>query len=200
MTVLYRSADWDTPWSVRPDRVAGRYHRAESEPTQYLCEHPLTMLAERLRSLGSAAVTDLLTCRWRCWAMDVPTDDLIVVDFDSATTYGITPEDLVSDDWASCQDLAERRRTAGDRGLIVPSAALPGTRNVVLFGPRISSPYLAVPIDPSIESPTAHSAQHSVPPSEVVDFVRWHTKNHDGLEAWRRSEPFTFVDPLPTNV
>ncbi|MGH7080644.1 MAG: RES family NAD+ phosphorylase, partial [Acetobacteraceae bacterium] len=35
------------------------------------------------------------------------------------------------------QDLADRMRAAGSQGIIVPSAALPGTESLVLFGIRL---------------------------------------------------------------
>ena len=143
MAIVYRSAEWDTPWWVGPNRGAGRFNRAGSDPTQYLSEHPLAVFAERLRSLGRAVVADLQTIRWRCWAMEVRIGDLTVIDFDAAPAYGIRPEELVGDDWVPCQELADRRRAAGDRGLIIPSAALPGTRNVVLFDLRRREPFPA---------------------------------------------------------
>lgn len=198
MAAVYRSADWDTPWWDRPNRGPSRFNRSLSEPTQYLSEHPLTVYAERLRGLGPMAVDDIDTIRWRCWVMEVPLDRLTVVDFDSATPFGIAPEELVDDDWSACQDLADRRRQAGDVGMVVPSAALPGTRNVVLFGRRLASPYLLPPVDPEIESPTSHTAESSTPPGEVLPFVRWHGAPHAGLEAWQQGRQFVFLDPTPS--
>ena len=197
MPAVYRSAEWDTPWWDRPNRGPGRFNRRLSEPTQYLSEHPLTVFAERLRALGRPAVEDIDTIRWRCWVMDVPLEGLTIVDFDSAATFGIAPEELVDDDWSACQDLAERRRQAGDVGILVPSAALPGTRNVVLFGRRLTSPYLLPPVDPEIESPTGHTAEDSIPPEEVLPFVRWHGDEHAELKAWQEGRTYVFLDPTP---
>lgn len=95
-------------------------------------------------------------------------------------SFGLSPEDRVDDDWALCRALAEPLRIAGVRGVIVASAALSGTSNVVLFGAHLASPYLAPPIDSTIESPTAHVAEQSIPPREVVDLVRWHGETHPG--------------------
>jgi RES domain-containing protein len=195
MNVVYRSAEWDTPWWAGPNRAPGRFNRSLTEPTQYLCEHPLTCFAERLRGLGREAAVDLATMRWRCWVMDVRLEDLTTIDFDSSTTFGIAADDLVADDWSACQLLAERRRAAGDPGIIVPSAALPGTRNVVLFGPRVASPFLLPPVDADIENPSAHAAEFSEPPAEIVNLIRWHGEPHAGLHAWHAGEPFVFLDP-----
>ena len=197
MAIVYRSAEWDTPWWDGPNRGAGRFNRAGSPPTQYVSEHPLVVFAERLRGLGRAVVADVDTLRWRCWAMDVHTDDLTTIDFDSGPDFGITPDELIGDDWNPCQDLADRRRAVGDRGIVVPSAALPGTNNVILFEPRVASPFLIPPVDPSVDSPTAHTAEYSIPPDEVIPLVRWPGDAHAGLDAWRSGTPIMFVDPIP---
>ncbi|GIU84517.1 MAG: hypothetical protein KatS3mg008_1292 [Acidimicrobiales bacterium] len=164
MKVVYRSADWDTPWWVQPNRGPGRFHTVNSLPTQYLSDHPLTVFAERLRHLGQAFVADLHTARWRCWAMKIEVTHLEVIDFDNARSFGISPDELVGDDWKPCQDLARRLREEGVPGLVVPSAALPGTRNIVLFGPRVASPFLLGPVDLDIDVPTAHTAEEATPP------------------------------------
>lgn len=195
--IVFRSAEWDTPWWDRPNRGAGRFNFAGSDPTQYLSEHPLTVFAERLRGLGPGVTADLDTIRWRCWAMHVDPAVLREVTFDSAPSVGLSADELVGDDWTPCQDLADRCRAAGEQGLIVPSAALPGTRNLVQFGARAASPYLHPAIDPVVDSPTAHVAEASQPPVELVPLVRWQGAPHAELEAWRSGASFTFVDPTP---
>jgi len=200
MEVVYRSADWDTPWWVQPNRGPGRFNTAESAPTQYLSTHPLTVFAERLRSLGQAFIPDLDTARWRCWAMKVEIADLTVINFDNCEGFGIAPEDLVGDNWAPCQTLASNRRTEGDTGLLVPSAALPGTRNAVLFGARVASPFLLNAVDLTVDAPTAHSAEQATPPRELLDLVRWHGQPHAELEAWMNDEELVFIDPIPDQL
>jgi len=195
--IVYRSADWDTPWWARPHRGPGRFNRPGSDPTQYLSEHPLTVFAERVRGLGRPAVADLDTMRWRCWAMALRLEDLTPIGFDSARRFGIEPDELVGDDWAPCHDLADRLRAEGVPGIVVPSAALPGTRNVVVFGARVASPYLLDPIDPDLDVATAHVAERSVPPGEVVPLVRFHGEPHAELEAWRKGKAYVFREPAP---
>jgi hypothetical protein len=46
---------------------------------------------------------------------------------------------LVAEDYKRCQDEGARLRKGGFSGLIAPSAALPGTLNVTLFGARMMS-------------------------------------------------------------
>jgi RES domain-containing protein len=193
--VAYRSAEWDTPWWDRPNRGPARFNGVLDGPTQYLSSHPLGPFAERLRGLGRESVGDLESVRWRVWVVTFDHESVLDVTFDSAPTVGISADELVGDDWMPCQALAGRLRANGVRGLLVPSAALPGVRNVVLFGPRVASPYLAAPID-DVDMPTAHAAEGSVPPSEVLPLIRWHGDPHAELEAWRARRSFAFVDPL----
>lgn len=200
MSVLFRSAEWDTPWWVRPNRSPGRWNRVGDPPTQYLCSHPLAVFAERARSLGEAFVADLDTARWRCWAADVDLATLDVVGFENAEHYEISAADLVSDDHSASQCLAERLRQRGSSGLLAPSAALPGTHVVALFGPRVAAPWGAEPVDPAIEIPTAHTAERSVVPDEVASLIRWPGKEHAGYAAWLGGEDFLPDLPWPTTV
>ena len=195
--IAYRAAEWDTPWWARPNRAPGRYNTAGSEPTQYLTEHPLTVFAECLRAMGPMPADELSSIRWRCWAIDIEVEPFAEVTFENAGSYGLTAEDLVDDDWSACQQLADRSRGVGLAGLIVPSAALAGTRNLVVFGPRLRSPYLQAPVDPTIDVPTAHSAEDTSPPAELLPLVRWTGTPHAGLTAWQAGTPMSFIDPTP---
>lgn len=57
-------------------------------------------------------------------------------------------------------------------GLVVPSAALPGTRSLVLFGAWVLQPYVWAPVTPE-EIRTGHLADGARPPMEVAALVRW---------------------------
>jgi RES domain-containing protein len=195
VSTLFRGSEWNTPLWRNANRGAGRYNYDLAGPTQYLALHPLTVYAERLRSLGPAIIEDLDTIEWRLWVLELNISDLPEITFDNADTFGVTPDQLVDDDWTPCQELGDRLRVKGEEGIVVPSAALPGTRNAVLFGPRVISPYLAVPIDPDIEVAGAHAAERSAPPVEVVPLVRWQGATHAALEAWRAGDDFVFSEP-----
>lgn len=51
----------------------------------------------------------------------------------AAAKWGLGTGDLVDDDWSACHTAARRLRAAGVDTIRVPSAALPGTENLVLF-------------------------------------------------------------------
>ena len=194
--VAYRHAAWDTPWWVNPNRRAGRYNvRGADPPTQYACLHPLGPAAEFLRHSGPAIVDALDTVTIRLWAARIRADGLLRVTFDEAAGHGLTPEQLVGDDYGPTQAFAERLTEDGVPGIVVPSAALPGTEVAVLFGERVSAPYAAEVVDPEIEIATAHAAESRIP-REVVPRVRWKGRPHAALESWRATGvPPVFDDP-----
>jgi hypothetical protein len=134
--ICVRAANYRTPLrALVPDTVGARYHRGtEPEPTQYLALHPLGPAAEVLRNRDFRLPEQARALELRIWALDVPADGLVEVPFAA---------ELVGDDPESCRRLADDLRAEGARGAIVPSAALPGTRNVVLFGARNAAPWLA---------------------------------------------------------
>lgn len=188
--VGFRWADWDTPLWVDDNRLAGRWHEVGDGPTQYWALHPLGPWAENLRMNGirdAAALEDIAS---RTWAARFPfgEDEVNVISFDTARHHGIEPAALVDDDHAACRRLgASLRRTSA--ALVVPSAALPGTENLVVFGSRAMSPYGAEPPDRSLDVPAAVTAAGGRPPAALVDLVRHFGEVHAGLEAWTAGEP-----------
>ena len=100
----------------------------------------------------------------------------------------------MSDDLRACHRLADRLRAQGAAGAIVPSAALPGTENVVLFGERAAAPYLVEALSP-VDVPASLTADGGRPPLGVLDRVRRRGAPHAALEAWRAGERFRFVEP-----
>lgn len=199
MIVAYRHAAYDTPWRVNPSPRAGRFHRALEQPVQYLCLHPLGPAAEMLRHhfTPDTVDEDLATLRLNLWAVAVDDAGVTEVTFDNALVHGIAPEDLVGEDYTLTQEWADRLREPGVAGVTVPSAALPGTDNLVLFGPRVLHPYLANPLDPAIEVRTGHLSDAARSPVEVVDQVRWIGDRHSALETWTATGTIPlFLDPL----
>jgi RES domain-containing protein len=192
--VAYRHADYGTPLRVVPATRGARYHRGtEDEPTQYLCEHPLGPLAELMRNHDLRTHAQVLAVRVRTWALKVDTEDLPEITFDDAGEFGIDAAELVSDDPEPCRSLADRLRATA-AGLVVPSAALPGTRNIVLFGARVAGPYLVEPISP-VDVPAGITAHGGRPIRTLIDLTRYRRERHRALEAWRRGDSFVFEEP-----
>jgi hypothetical protein len=79
-------------------------------------------------------------------------------------------------------------------GIVAPSAALPGTQNVVLFGPHVASPYLIDPVT-SVDIPSSITADGARPVLTLVDQVRFKGDRHDELEAWQNGVAFSFTEP-----
>ena len=205
MIVAYRHAAYDTPWLVNPSRRAGRFHRAMEDVTQYLALHPLGPAAEMVTRAfpPDVAKGDLDALRLELWACLVDDTGILRVGFADASEHGIEAQDLVADDYTATQAWADRLRALAVPGVVVPSAALPGTENLVLFGPRVLHSYLADPPSP-LEVPTGHLTDAARSPAEVLAVARWPGPVHPALEDWarwpagHRATPPTLVDPPAT--
>jgi RES domain len=190
--IAYRHAAYDTPWWAFPSSRGGRFHRAGMDTVQYLSLHPLGPAAEQLRHhVGPDGDPDELLLN--LWAVQVDVDDVVEVTFDNCAAHGLTPDELVGDDYTPTQALADAVRDAGASALRVPSAALPGTENLVLFGIRVLHPYLATPLSTE-EIPTGHLTDGARPPAEVGGLVRWLGTPHPALEQWKATGSFELLD------
>lgn len=195
---VFRHAAYDTPWWANPSSRSGRFNRARQDITQYLCLHPLGPAAEMLRhNVGPAGNPhDVIL---NLWTATVELDDVARVDFDDSAGYGCTPDELVGDDYASTQSLADRIRASGVRAMVVPSAALPGTHNLILFGERVLHPYLWQPLAPE-EVPTGHLADGARVAAELPRYVRWFGSEHGALEQWKTTGRYELRQvPTPTH-
>lgn len=172
---------------------------AGSPPTQYICLHPLGPWAEYLRNNDLRHREDIVDLRLNVWALKLNLHDALQLDFEEAQRKAeeleIQPEDLVSDDHSVCRRLAERLRndSALPKVLVVPSAALPGTRNLVIFGPRVQIPYEWEPIDYG-DIPACAVTKASQPPEGLLEQVRFRGQPHAELDAWRAGRRFDFAD------
>ncbi|HUH08880.1 MAG TPA: RES family NAD+ phosphorylase [Egibacteraceae bacterium] len=190
----WRLAAWDTPLWVNPNRSEGRFNADGAGPVQYWCLHPLTPWAEHLRAHGIDSPERLGHLRLRLWVARFDVDPA-VVGFSDASRHRLDPDDLVGDDHAACQGLGARC-LAGDGPAIieVPSAALPGTRNLVLFGPRVAAPFSAEPVD-GVDIPATVAAEGAHPLIGLLGSVRHRGQPHAELDAWRRGARFRFAEP-----
>lgn len=190
----WRLAAWDTPLWVSPNRSAGRFNAEGHGPVQYWSLHPLTPWAEHLRAHGIDRVERLRDLRIRAWVGRFDLDPTRV-GFAQAHEYQLDPGDLVADDYTACQHLggrllAEQRAVA----LEVPSAALPGTRNLVIFGARAASPYAVDAVD-DVDVPTTVTAEDGHSLEGLVDVVCYVGQPHAELAAWQEGRPFATPEP-----
>ena len=194
---VFRHAAYDTPWWAGPSSRAGRFNRAGQDTVQYLCLHPLGPAAEFLRhNVGpSGGVDDVVL---NLWTAVVDFDEALRVDFDVCETYGCAPDELVGDDHLPTQALADVVRSRGATAMIVPSAALPGTDNLIIFGVRVLHPYLWKPVTPE-EVRTGHLTDGARAAAEVESYVRWFGAPHSAVEQWKATGEYDiFDDPIAT--
>ena len=189
--VAYRLAGWDTPLWVSPNRRAGRFHAGGDPPTQYWSLHPMTPWAELLRYDDRRTPGEAADLRARLWVGRLELAGVRRIGFADAGRVQLAPHDLVADDWSACQSLARRLRSRrrAPTGLRVPSAALPGTENLVLFGERVAVPYDAEPVDAALDVPVAHAAEAATALAELLPRVRWRGTPHLGDVPFDQPRP-----------
>jgi RES domain-containing protein len=194
---VFRHAAYDSPWWAFPSARPGRFNRARQDTVQYLCLHPLGPAAEMLRhNVGQGGDADEVILN--LWTAVVDVSDVRRVDFDECATYGCTPDELVGDDYAPTQLLADEVRASGASALVVPSAALPGTHNLILFGVRVLHPFLWQPFAPE-EIPTGHLTDGARVAAEAAGHVRWFGTDHSSLGQWKKTGNYDlFDDPFAT--
>jgi RES domain-containing protein len=200
--VTFRLANHETPlWPVA-NFTAARYNRSATGPTQYLSLHPMTPWAEVLRSEDRRTRDRAVLLRYPLWAVKVQLDEEPPeLTFDNATGFGLAPDDLVADDQVACQAFAEGQRSAagGIRVFVAPSAALPGTRNVVILDPAVVTAFDAEPIGPE-DLPTAMAAQDGRCPEDLWTLVHYRGvgTRHAAYDAWLGGHELLFEEPPVT--
>lgn len=197
--VAFRLAAYETPLWATPNFSPGRYNAAGDGCTQYLSLHPMTPWGELLRNEDRRDRDQALLLRTPLWAVKILLEeDPFDVTFDTASDVGITAEDLVSDDHSACRALAQRFRqdAGGPRAFVAPSAALPGTRNLVLLDPFVALSYELSPVAPE-DLPVAMVAQDGRCPDGLWNLVHYRGTPtiHPALDAWQSGEVFELVEP-----
>ena len=195
--VAFRLANYETPlWAVE-NFAAGRYNEAGSGFAQYLSFHPLTPWAELLRNEDRRTRERALLMRYPLWAIRAEIDDApLELTFDNAGEFGLSPDDLVSDDQGPCRSLAQAFRADGPTAFTAPSAALPGTTNLVVLEPRVLAPWNQVPLD-ELDWPGSLASQDGRCPEGLWDLVHYRESpnRHAALQAWEAGDDYLFVEP-----
>jgi hypothetical protein len=191
----FRHAAYDSPWWALPSSREGRFHRAGEDTVQYLSLHPLGPAADMLRhNVGPDGDADDVVLS--LWAAVIDIDDVTRVDFADCERYGHTADELVGDDYTATQALGDDVRASGATAMVVPSAALPGTHNLVVFGVRLLYPFLWEPLMPE-EIPTGHLSDGARAAAEVVSHVRWFGTVHTAAEQYKATGAYDlFDDPM----
>jgi RES domain-containing protein len=181
--VAYRVTSYDVPLWVNPNRRSGRWNIAGWEPTQYMALDTEAPFAEILRHEDlrtEEAASHFSATEWQ-----LRVDDAMLVDystFELADAAGFDAQALVEDDHERCQAEAQWLVSEGARGVLSPSAALPGSTNLTLFGPRVRVPWgsaaelaSSIPAQPLI---TGH------PPRGLTARVRYFGQPEALVEAY----------------
>jgi hypothetical protein len=195
--IAFRLANYETPlWAVE-NFAAGRYNAAGAGCTQYLSLHPLTPWAELLRNEDRRTRERAVLVRYPLWAIRAHVEDEpLALTFDNAMEFGLDPDDLVADDHGWCRAVAQAFRSGGPRAFTAPSAALPGTTNLIVLEPRVLVSYNQVPLD-EIDWPGSMTSQEGRCPEGLWELVHYRAAGakHPGFDAWERGETFAFEEP-----
>lgn len=184
----YRATTYDVPLWVRPNRRPGRWNRAGAGSTHYFCLDADAPYAEMLRSQQLRSEHDAAMLRVFLW--EVALHEAAIVDYSSfelAEAAGFPADALVDDDHERCQHEAEWLKQCGARGVIAPSAALPGTISLTLFGPRVEVRW-GTTTKLSSEVPVRRIGGHGGPPRGLVDRVRHYGELHPDFELYRAAQ------------
>lgn len=195
--IAFRLANYETPlWAVE-NFSAGRYNASDAGFTQYLSLHPLTPWAELLRNEDRRTREQAVLMRYPLWGLRVQFEEPpFELTFDNAGEFGLNAADLVADEHSPCRALAQAFREGGPKAFIAPSAALPGTKNLVVLEPRVLVPWNQVPID-ELDWPGSLTSQDGRCPEGLWDLVHYRATRtkHAALDAWENGEDFMFEEP-----
>ncbi len=157
----------------------------------------MTPWAELLRNEDRRTRDRAILMRYPLWAVRVQLEDEpLRLTFDNVRDYGLNPDDLVSDDFGPCRALAEAFRAGGPAAFTAPSAALPGTVNLIVLEPRVWVAWNQVPLD-DIDWPGTMTSQDGRCPEGLWDLVHYRASGtkHAGFEAWEQGETYELVEP-----
>jgi hypothetical protein len=181
--LAFRYADYDTPVWARPNTESGRWHRAHTVPTQYFGRSTDVGWADLLRHENLRADAEAALVSMPLWIVRL--NEQLIADyetFDKAEQAGFPPDALIDEDWDRCQVEGDRLRALGYRGVLAPSAALPGERTLTLFGGRRAIGWDEEPLLAS--AVPANVLTKGAPPPGLVARVRYRGEEHSEYRAY----------------
>jgi RES domain-containing protein len=176
-TRVYRATSYDVPLRIAANRRSGRWNIAGAGTVQYLCLDAEAPYAEKVRHEDLRTEAEAGTYTVALWELEV--NEGFVVDyatFEKAEAAGFPAEALVDDDHERCQKEAQRLIGLGARGVLSPSAALPGSTNLTLFGQRVEVRWGARPGVSSAVPAQRLASGH--PPRGLIERVRFFGDEH----------------------
>jgi hypothetical protein len=182
--VAFRWSDYDVPLWTRPNTSPLRWNRARQDSTQYLSLTPEGSWAELIRAEHLRTADELHFVSMPMWVLRVRETSLADYStFERAQSAGFPPEAIVDEDYERCQREAERLRAEGFRGVLAPSAALPGAVNLTLFGRRLSVPWDYSEDRLMASFVRAKRLAVGRPPEELLPLIRQRGTPHSLLQA-----------------
>lgn len=176
--------------ALAPDQESGRWHRRGEGFAQYLSLTAMGAWAEYARHANIRTPEFAAEQRRNLWMAFVREQRIADLrGFDEFEACGLDPRIAVDSDREACRALADELRAAGFRGLLSPSAALPYTVNLTLFGERyerirVDSDDSWLSPDPDVWIPCELLAESSPVPAELATRTVFANEEHVGLAAW----------------
>lgn len=173
----------------QPSQESGRWHRLGDGYAQYLSESPPGAWAELIRYYRIRSRDFAAEQQRNLWLIYVEETDIADLgSFDAWEACGLDPA-LAIGPHADCQRLVVELHDAGYRGVLSPSAALPDTINLTLFGPRYehvmnSDPRAWVNPDPSTWLACQLAAATAAPPVDLITQTCFAGEPHFGYRGW----------------
>jgi RES domain-containing protein len=183
--VAFRWSDYDTPLWARPNTSAQRWNQTGESPTQYLSLTTDGAWAELIRAEDLRTVEEMRLIDMPMWVLRVR--ETRIADygtFEKAATAGFPPDALTDEDHGRCRVEGARLRAEGFRGVLAPSAALPGATNLTLFGARLAVDWDCRDEHRLSSSIPAKQLAIGHPPDGLLTRVRQHGAEHVGLTAF----------------
>jgi hypothetical protein len=176
-----------------PDQESGRWHQQGEGYAQYVALSGLGAWAECARYYSLRSAEQARTLRRNLWLGFVRETRIAELStFDHYDACGLDPAIAVGGHAAS-QDLADELRAAGFRGVLSPSAALPGVVNLTLFGERYEKLLLtdvATWTNPDVDTwlPCQPLAMDAAVPIQLCTETVFKTKKHETYRAWMKAK------------